>query len=816
MKKCLKYLFLIVLFAFISCGKSSTTQDALSTITLLPPDTTTTSYYNTATFTSHLNNANVVDAWNYIRYNVTASAPGEGIKILVADSATTLDHNAFQNRISQIYILNPYETGSTNYTELTTRNGIANARAMNAGNLTTLTSVASHGTAVTSIIAGNSANVSGSTFSGVAWGSTLGFLQLEQKRADQARNLDGYNTLVSNSNTLSNIIAANGYKIVNMSLGGYTTNSSETNSMNNAINNNVLLAIATGNNDTPPNATSYQNPQYPAAFAGTLNTTAKTGIILAVTGSATTTNDANATFNFCGSAKAYCLAAQNTNVQFASSSGTNSYSSGNGTSFATPLVSGAAAVIAGAYPTLSMKQVGLFLLRGADPKYATWETIATGDRRQSGGGYVTSTSLRANAKDGLVSDVYGYGTLNLLESAKLIQSTKVTASYTLAQSSVQTSSVVGDSIAKAINTSTINTHDDYGTYTLNIGKNITNISSLGTSDKVSASIRNSMANNFASTNIGNLGYMAFSSIIPQEGSSMTNGKFMSFMNKNGIFGENSSQLNNMVFGFSKHFAGANFSFQEGYNAQNFNLVYNLQTFNPFLENSFSGFSTKRFSMQKSFGSWNFAIATMLGNGATLQTINNITPEQSRNFASTTSLEYAKGSNIIGIETGVLRESTTLLGTYSAGALSLGQNNTTMFVKTKGLAKISNRLALFGSVAFGQTQTGQRTDSLFANVSQIVSRSFLTGVRFEKFYGGNLEFTYTQPLASISGNATLLTSGGNVLISLSPTTQEQDFGISFTKQHKTTSVSLQGAYILNRNNIAVPPTLGAFVSFKKQL
>ena len=811
--------YLILLLFFVSCSKitSQSNQSPLSPITLLPPNKSTDSYYDKTTFSTQLNGANVVDAWNYIRYNITTNNPGEGVKILILDSGIAPDHDAFRGRISQIQVLEHFENGSDNYNQLTSVESMTQAREIGGSDLTTLINVAEHGTGVASVAGGNSATVGGKTHSGTAWGSQMGVIQLIQKRLDgDIENLDGYNTLISNPNMLSNIISVNQYNVVNLSLGSLGTNYYETNAIKNAItNNNVLLTVATGNNEgSGTTATSYQNPQYPAAFAGTLNGNDKAGMILAVGGNQTTVNNQNAGFNFCGSAKAYCMVAQNVNVMVANPNAINNYGLTNGTSFAAPMVAGAAAVVYGAFPTLTMKEVGTFLLRGATPQYASWETIANADRRQIGGGYVSSISLRTNAKDGLVSDVYGYGALNLLETVKLVQATKVTASYSFAQSVMQASPVIGNSLENVKNIATVKTYDDYGTYTLNLGNNVKNIQTLGVDDKISMSIRGNIANNFASANLGNVGNITFFGIIGQDGSSMTNGKVMSFINQNGMLDAGSSQFNNATFNLSKQFAGVNFSFKDRYNAQNFNLVHNLQNHNPFLETAFNSFNARRFDVEKRFGNVSFSVATMFGNGANLQALNGVNPQESRNFASTFAVDYQKSSNLIGIETGVLRESNTLLGTYSAGALSLGQNNTTIFAKTKGLAKITGKIGIFGSFAIGQTQAGQRFDSIFTNVSSMFSRSFLMGIRFEKIYGGNFELTYAQPLATFSGNATLATANGNVFISLVPTAIEQDFGIAFTKQNASTSVSLQGAYILNKNNIATPPSFGAFFSIRK--
>ena len=303
----------------------------------------------------------------------------------------------------------------------------------------------------------------------------------------------------------------------------------------------------------------------------------------------------------------------------------------------------------------------------------------------------------------------------------------------------------------------------------------------------------------------------------------------------GVIADSTSVANNISnVSYEGKIAGVSFAFRANYMPgldirDSANVGLNFLRFaslnyNPFTALVSNSYNAQGFLMEKSFynglkvgfgtvfGSSNFNSSTLYNNS-----LFQVNQNPSANVVSTASVEYHKSGNIVGLETGVLRESNTLLGTYSSGALSLGQNNTTAFAKTKVVQNIFGNLSLIGSFSIGQTQVGNNDGSLFAGVSSIVSRSLLTGIRLERFFGGNAEFTYTQPLANISGGATFIGTNGNMLISFVPTAIEQDFGVSYSKTKENVRVSFQAAYMLNRNNIAnVRPTVGFFLTSSVKL
>jgi hypothetical protein len=127
-------------------------------------------------------------------------------------------------------------------------------------------------------------------------------------------------------------------------------------------------------------------------------------------------------------------------------------------------------------------------------------------------------------------------------------------------------------------------------------------------------------------------------------------------------------------------------------------------YNPFTALVSNSFNAQGVSVEKNFynglkvgfstvfGSSNFNSSRLYNNS-----LFNVNQNPSANVASGVNVEYRKNKNIIGIETGVLREANTLLGTYSSGAFALGENNTTIFGKTLG-PFLHNELATLGLIA----------------------------------------------------------------------------------------------------------------------
>ena len=206
--------------------------------------------------------------------------------------------------------------------------------------------------------------------------------------------------------------------------------------------------------------------------------------------------------------------------------------------------------------------------------------------------------------------------------------------------------------------------------------------------------------------------------------------------------------------------------------------------------------------------------TFFGESKTFTNLDGTNMTPSTNIATIASVNVGNGSSQLGFEAGILRESRTLLGSYSSGALSLGQNNSTIFNKIKTTKNLFGNTNFIGAISFGQTTTNPDSTSLFSDISPIISRSFVAGLNTQ-FFGGNLEFTYSQPLV-ILGGGSVFNGLNKQFISFKTTDFEQDFGVAFQKSSQNSSFSLQMLYIQNRGNINSQNTFGGVLRFTKQL
>jgi subtilisin family serine protease len=134
-------------------------------------------------------------------------------------------------------------------------------------------------------------------------------------------------------------------RVINISISGSSPSSTLQDAVNYAWSNNVLVVAAAGND-------SSDTPQYPAACDH----------VLAV--SATEPDDSLAPFSSYGTFIA--LAAPGDNIWTTQSGLSNPYGPWRGTSFASPIVAGAAALVASANPSLSNDEIASLLESTAD------------------------------------------------------------------------------------------------------------------------------------------------------------------------------------------------------------------------------------------------------------------------------------------------------------------------------------------------------------------------------------------------------------------------------------------------------------------
>ena len=215
-----------------------------------------------------------------------------------------------------------------------------------------------HGTFVSSLATGSVTNGTGiSGFGGDA-----------QLLVVQAIDADGYITDVDEAAAIVYAVS-HGAKIINLSIGGSETSQVERRAIRWAARRGVLIVAAAGNEHEEGNL-----PDYPAALLQPLGSRGRGGIGLAV--GATSMDGSRAYFSNTGSYLS--LAAPGYNVFAAESADApwpraqlpwaspGYYGWASGTSFASPEVAGAAALVWAANPRLTSPQVAQVLKQSAD------------------------------------------------------------------------------------------------------------------------------------------------------------------------------------------------------------------------------------------------------------------------------------------------------------------------------------------------------------------------------------------------------------------------------------------------------------------
>lgn len=239
--------------------------------------------------------------------------------------------------------------------------------------------IGGHGTAVSSVLLGAKNDVE---THGVAFGATL-----LVARTDTAGSCNDPNASDSgcthNDNAIANGVnlAINaGARVINVSLGGSPANSNLRAAIDRATAAGIIIVISAGN-DFDTNPTLGANPDPLAQIA--LDPVARGLVLIA---GATDSNQAIATFsNRAGIGAQYYITALGVRVRAPDQTGSIFLYSG--TSFSAPVISGAVALLAQAFPNLTGAQIVDLLLR-------------------------TTTDLGATGTD----SIYGRGELNLAKA----------------------------------------------------------------------------------------------------------------------------------------------------------------------------------------------------------------------------------------------------------------------------------------------------------------------------------------------------------------------------------------------------------------
>jgi subtilisin family serine protease len=758
--------------------------------------------FKTAEYNSQLGleKMNVADAYAYLESigkisDTSGNGPGHGVKVAVIDTGIESDHIELSANLDKENSKNTFDNNG-NYQD-----------------------IQGHGTFVSSIIAGAKNNVG---MHGVAYDSQIIMLKKEPDDDNISIYEWGkyFNNIAESILTASNI---DNVKVINLSnraetqigLNGEIFNAdgiinSDPNDYDDefltalklAKDNDKVVVASTGNSD------KLDSLYAPAVFA---NNDDVKGYIIAV-GAVDKDNNTGSYSVNCGLQKEYCLVAfsgdalidqvvapidnsiygavSNNHGQFDdienSLTGDNNqkYGYNIGTSFATPLVSGAVAVIRSAWPNLTAPQVVDLLLK-------------------------TSTDLGEKGVD----DIYGHGALNLYEAVKAQGANSIVSSknamaggYDRRESSIVVDPIFGDAFTKNIAPLLSNAvfFDDYGRdYKANLNDSIY----LKTAENPFSS-QNFLTNDFKSNIIPlsfagnkNLGLinLKFQNWNLRNKNSIIDNFFQpQILNNSGFsFTQKKQNYKNLIFGFASNFDEvsdlmANKDFANNFLSspkimanpyQNFvSRNSNAQSTNGYNQ-TYLGFDLIKdkikflFSSQNSYSSRNL----------------NFKIGEYNNKLNNFNLLYNSGKTNASLQFGRMGEfNNYFLNSKSVGAFSNVGNSKTDYAKITISKELFSDLTTIASFSEGKTSITGNQSGLFRNFSDIKSRAFSIGLIKENFLKkGRIGFMYNEPMRVYSGRVLIdipigLNSQGEVVRksingSLVPSGRQKDFEFLWSYQ-----------------------------------
>jgi hypothetical protein len=656
-----------------------------------------------------------------------AGKTGAGIKVGIIDTGIDLNHPDFAGAI---------DAASTD---------IISGAAAN------VQDQAGHGTAVASIIG---ARADGYDVRGIAPGSTLLAVRSESS-CSSGSGCTFYNSDLARATDYAN---AHGAKIINYSLGGNGVDPDWQAAMTRFLTPGTLadgvtpdpakehiIVAAAGNSGGA-------NPLDPAAWLAANGQ----GRGIAV-GAVDSTGTLAAFSNKAGTAKDHYLVASGVNVVVDKLGG--GVTTANGTSFATPAVTGAAAVVWGASPFLTGKQVVDILLNSA-------------------------TDLGVPGVD----DVYGHGLLNLNAALQPVGGTSIPTGTTVSSGGAQVTSTslsLGNAFGNAMNRGSALSQaivlDAYGRpFHMDLSGTV---QPRPKSDPLGSWL-GPTTEAVTTTRFGQNGSLTLATPYDDLPDPIKERP-----------GDDKSQPH---FALSTEVAGTRLGLARGFgldemtglNAAATDLVSPGLTGNalssPYLALSGSGTAVSAGRDISDGLTMNFGYGE---DGGRFSSADDLEPSRKAALAELTK-QFRNGS-VLGAQLGNLTEAGGPLASSAGGAFGFDKPADTVFLGFFGATPVSGKISLFGRAGMGWTDGKSLNSGLMRDVGTVTSQSFALGatVRDVGLDDDNITFSTSKPLRVNSGSGIMAVPVGRTLdgtiltqeqrVKLSPTGSETDFELSWT-------------------------------------
>ncbi|NCB49212.1 MAG: hypothetical protein EOM53_00825 [Alphaproteobacteria bacterium] len=494
---------------------------------------------------------------------------------------------------------------------------------------------------------------------------------------------------------------------------------------------NVVLVIAAGNESYPE--AGILNAALLTDYFNASSSNDLTNLLISVI-AVNSSNTISSYSNQCGLTKEYCLAAPGDNVYSTIAGDTYGYKSG--TSMATPVVTGAVALMRGAFPYLTAQQVVQIL-------------------------FDTATDLGTPGVD----DVYGHGLLNLNAATAPIGPLSLALSsdldgktVALEGSSLQVSNVFSKSVIEAL-PQTVAVLDDY--------KRTFDISTQSLISKTGSSARlfqrelrlfahRSLAQK---TKISDNLSFAFSSSKTYEDKD----KIDAF-----AFSYDTGESLSKVYYFK----------ESSYKEED---LGEQALENPFTKKQDVYGMENTFKLNKNL---NFALALETGKNAFMaedKVANDTTGDVLPVYSATTTFGYeASKSFQLSFINGLLYEQNAMLGFYGTGAFETTSSQT-YFTGVRGKINLSSKVSVLASYFYGRTRVQNQVDLM--HLSDMRSSSFALLTKYALDSKESVAFEVSSPLSISKGTAKISLPTGrdeNVIymkevdVSLAPEKTEYDF------------------------------------------
>jgi len=433
--------------------------------------------------------------------------------------------------------------------------------------------------------------------------------------------------------------------------------------------------------------------------------------------------------NKCGLAKYYCLTAPGSYL-ITTDNSLDELVAASGTSFSTPIVTGAIAVLKSAYPYLTGADITRLL-------------------------FVTARDLGTAGVD----EIYGWGMLDLERATRPYGATLVPidsnitgSSYSLLSSGIKTNSIFSNALKKS-DLSFVMLDSFNRTFTLNLNDYIsTSKNRIDTID-----IMKNFSNNSKTLKLNKLMSLYYNE---------TNNYSLNSSNKEFELSYNTENLDNSDYGFNLYYGNSPYNafINNNYYDNKYPLInsYTYNAINPyFINDSKNNFAFNNLVSLSNNLILNFGIVyqNYTINYDEKNSFNKGEDKLGSSIALINGLNYKFNDNFnTKFEFGLINEYKTLFGSKTDGAFNIGDNNITYLLSLENNLNIfDSKFSLFSKANFGYTKVNMNSNSsLIKNISDLYTDSFAIGFNYNlnnelKNENDNISLLISQPITIESGS-----------------------------------------------------------------